>query len=146
MAFLQGFGPEGDFLRDRFDTLWVSGPQSAPRTPVAWSNAQFTPPDNASWVRFSIHHFPEGEIASFGSPGSNLRRVDGTIIVEMFAPMNVGEGALEILGDAVAAIYRDVTSQDGLRFGEPSTTNVGPQGGWYKRDVLVPFVRDTVFT
>ena len=145
MAYLQGFGPEGDFLRNRFSAQWVDGSPSAARTVIAWGNVNFTPPE-AAWVRFNVVHFPDGEIASFGSPGSNLRRIDGTVMVEVFSPVNVGEGAADILCDAAAAVYRDVRTQQGLRFGEPSTTNVGPQGGWYKKDVLVPFVRDTVFT
>ena len=140
MAYLQGFGPEGDYLRDLFDTQWADA------TPIAWGNAQFTPPDAAAWVRFNVHHFPDAEIASFGAPGANLRRIDGTVIVEVFVPMNSGEGVLDDLCDDVAAIYRDHTDQQGLRFGEPSMTNVGPQDGWFKKDVLSPFVRDTVFT
>ena len=145
MAYLQGFGPEGDFLRGRFDAQWVDGSPSAARTAVAWGNASFTPPD-AAWVRFNVNHFPLAEIASFGSAGSNLRRVDGTVLVEVFVPMNGGEGAIDDYCDLVAAVYRDVTSQQGLRFGEASMTNVGPQDAWFKKDVLVPFVRDTVFT
>jgi len=145
MAYLQGFGPEGDFLRGRFNTLWIDGSPSAARTPVAWGNSNFTPTD-AAWVRFNVDHFPVAEIASVGAPGANLRRIDGTVIIEIFVPINIGEGALDDYADLAAIVFRDVTSQQGLRFGEPSMVNVGPRDGWYKKDVLVPFVRDTVFT
>ena len=97
-------------------------------------------------MRFSVDHFPVAEIASVGAPGANLRRIDGTVIIEIFVPMNIGEGALDDYADLAAIVFRDVTSQQGLRFGEPSMVNVGPRDGWYKKDVLVPFVRDTVFT
>ncbi len=145
MAYLQGFGPEGDFLRNRFSAQWVDGSPSAARTVIAWGNVNFTPPE-AAWVRFNVHHFPVAEIASLGAPGANLRRIDGTVMVEVFVPVNQGEGVVDDHCDAAAAIYRDLTSQQGLRFGEPSVVNVGPLDGWYKKDVLVPFVRDTVFT
>lgn len=139
MAYLQGFGPEGDYLRARFRTQWDT------RTQVAWGNKNFTKPDGAAWVRFSVQH-AGAEAASVGAPGSNLKRHDGTVIIEIFVPKNQGEGALDDHCDTAAAIFRDHTSQQGLRFREPYTVNVGETGGWYKRNVLVPFVRDTVFT
>ena len=143
MAYLDGFGAEGDHLRNRFNTLWVSGSPSTARTEIAWGNVNFTPPESASWVRFTVSH-SGASLASVGT--SPLHRYDGNVLIEVFAPANTGEGDIDALCDAAEAIFRDYRTQQGLRFDSPYTLNMGESGGWYKKDVMCPFVRDTVFS
>lgn len=154
MAFLQGFGPEGDYLRGRFATGWKSTrsytdaqmglTSDASDRRVAWGNKNFTPPEGADWVRFGVRH-SGADPASVGS--DPMHRHDGTVVVELFVREDTGEGTADDWADDVCDIYRDLRTQQGLRFSTPYVVDVGPQeGGWYKKDVLVPFVRDTVFT
>lgn len=136
MGYLQGYGAEADYLRNLFNGWWA--------TQIAWPNVRFTPPVNAAWVRFRILPGP-ARIASVGAR-ANLRRHEGTIVVEVFVPKNDGEGAAEGYCDQVADLFRIHTRQQGLRFSEPYMAGVSETGPWYKRDVLVPFTRDTVFS
>lgn len=153
MAYLQGFGPEGDYIRGRFASQWKAArsytdAQMGTTTDktdvrVAWGNKNFTPPDNVAWVRVGIQHSG----ADPASVGTNpMHRHDGMVIVEVFVPLDAGEGDLDDLCDDVADIFRDHTAQQGLRFRTPYPASIGQVGAWYKRDVLIPFVRDTVFT
>lgn len=141
MAFLQGFGPEGDYIRGRFKDEWVSG--GSARTAIAWGNKKFTKPNKEAWVRFSIGH-SGAEQASVGD--DPLHRHDGMVMIEVFVPLDDGEGAMDDLCDAAGAVFRDHRDQQGLRFRTPSVVNVGPTDTWFKKDVLIPFVRDTVFS
>jgi len=142
MTYLQGFGPEGDHLRDRFDTQWVTGGQQ--RTEVAWPNVSFTPPEGEPWVRFAVRH-SGGQLASIGT--SPMHRYTGMVIVEVFVPTGTGDGDIDDLCDAAEAIFRDYRTQQGLRFDSPYTLDMGETGGgWYKKDVMCPFTRDTIFS
>jgi len=155
MAYLQGFGPEGDYLRGRFYTQWktarsytdaqmgVTSDRSDVR--VAWGNKNTEPPNDVPWVRFNVRH-SGADPASVGDSARAMHRHDGMVIVEVFVPLDSGEGTVDEYCDTVAGIYRNHTSQQGLRFRSPFTVNVGQSGAWYKRNVLIPFVRDTVFT
>lgn len=146
MAWLAGFGAEGDWIRSRFDTEWKSkrsytDAQMDER--VAWGNTDFTPPNNTAWVRFRIRH-EFSERASLGP--DPLHRYDGTVVVEVFVPRGEGEGTIDDLVDDVADIYRDNRDQQGLRFYTPRTVLIGEEGAWYRKNVLIPFQRDTVHT
>ena len=137
MAYLQGYGPEGNYLASRFDTQWAG------RTEIAWGNKNFTKPSGKAWVRFTVRHSGADRM----NPGPDpIRRHDGMVVLEVFAPEDQGEGPVDDLCDAAAAIYRDHTQQQGLRFRTPHVVNVGPEGSWYRKNVLIPFVRDTVFS
>ena len=155
MTYLQGFGPEGDYIRGRFATEWqtlrsytdAQMGKTIDRTDVrvVWGNRTTNPPDNDLWVRVNVRH-SGAEPASVGDSSAAMHRHDGMIVVEVFAPIGEGEDTIEGYCDDVAAIFRDYRDQQGLRFRSPYTVNVGEVGAWYKRDVLIPFVRDTVFT
>lgn len=155
MAYLQGYGPEGDYIRSRFSTQWKTARSYSDAqmgtttdktdTRVAWGNKNMTPPNDVPWVRFSIRH-AGADPASVGDSTAAMHRHDGTVIVEVFFPLDDGEGDIDDYCDDVAEIFRDHRGQQGLRFSSPVVVNVGQTGAWYKKDVLIPFVRDTVFT
>lgn len=134
MAYLDGFGAEGDYLRNRFDSQWGS------TTDIAWGNMAYTPGDDP-WVRFSVTHSGADRM----NPGTNpIRRHDGMVQVEVFVPLNDGEDEVDDYCDRAAEIFRDHTSQQGLRFRSPYVVTVGRNGKWFKKDVLIPFVRDVI--
>ena len=146
MAYLQGFGPEGDHLRSRFATQWKSAngyTDAEMEARVQWPNKNLAPPEEVEWVRFGVRHSGADRM----NPGPDpVRRHDGTVVIEVFVPADQGDGALDDLCDAAAGIFRDYTGQQGLRMGSPYVVEVGRDGGWYKKNVLIPFVRDTVFS
>ena len=75
-----------------------------------------------------------------------MHRHDGLIIIEVFAPRHTGEGNIDDYCDDAAAIFRDFAGQQGLRLRSPYVVDVGQFEGWHKKDVLIPFTRDTIFT
>jgi hypothetical protein len=155
MTYLQGFGPEGDYIRARFSTQWKTlrsytdaqmGTTDDKRdVRVVWGNKTTTPPDESPWVRVNIRH-AGADPASVGDSTAAMHRHDGMVVVEVFAPIDEGEGTVDAYCDDVAGIFRDYRAQQGLRFRSPYTINVGQTGAWFKKDVLIPFQRDTVFT
>lgn len=143
------YAAERTWIRTRLQTLWVTG--SAERTPIAWDNVAFSPPEPpAPWIRPTITA-QRAYAAEIGTAG--IRRHDGALIVEVFTPAMTGTNENDVLCDAIAALFRDV-SESGIRFDQPfvipigirtDTGRVGSEGAWYKQDVICPFERDTIF-
>ena len=134
MSGPQGNVAEAQWVRDRLAT-WTA-------TPIQWPNAPGATPEGSyirPWVRRS-----GGEQASLGD--GPMDRFDGMVVVEVFTPAMTGTQQSETLCDALEALFRRARTV-GLTFFTPYTVAVGDTGdGWYKADVICPFVRDTVFT
>lgn len=147
MAYLQGTGAEGDYIANRFDVQWKAKrgyTDTEMDQHVAWPNVAFEPPDHAPWVRITVRQSGADQASIGDNP---LHRHDGMVVIEVFVPRGTGEDTLDTYCDDAADIFRDHTGQQGLRFRSPYAVPVGNvEGGWYKKDVLIPFTRDTVFT
>ena len=126
-------------IRQRFDTEFTLVRATVP---VAYANRQFTPPDNAEWVRLNI---VEGEsvLAGLGGTGANLYRNSGLVVAQIFVPVAVGDGLAYEIADDIAAIFRGKLVA-GVHFRAPATAPAGPNGAWYQRNVNIPFRADQI--
>ena len=127
---------ESNALRAQFETTWAAA------TVIAWENAEFNPPDNASWVRFTTQHSTAFQ-ASMGDPGNNFIRHPGVVTVMIFSPLNRGDKAALELADNAAAVFRGYQSAGVYFRSPPSIRRVGVDGKWYHINVVCPFERDT---
>jgi hypothetical protein len=134
------YAAQHNAIRTRFNTQWASA------TTIAWPNVDFDPPEEESWVRFSIED-AGALVASFGDPGNNTTRHSGLIIINVFSPLKKGDGAALALCDNVAAAFRgwsDATSGVKVRQA-PFVRRVEAKQKWYQFNVLIPFERDSHF-
>ena len=107
------------------------------RTPVAWPNAAFTPPDDEPWVRLTIKG---GDGRQVATTGRRIRR-SGVVIVQVFTPEGEGDAPARSIADEVAAIFEAMTL-DGVRFKAASNEVVGAHEGWFQINVEIPFSWD----
>lgn len=150
MSGLQGYAAAAAWIRQRLLTGWTIDDEL--RTPIAWDNMPFSPPEPAEpYIRPTIRH-DVAETASIGAPTSVQHRFPGTLIIEVLTPQMTHTAANEALCDLLEALFRHV-SDSGIRFYTPYTLRTGEAqdqgesaGGWFKQDVMCPFVRDTIFT
>lgn len=126
-------------IRDRFDTEWAG------TTPIAWPNAEFSPPDDADWVRFVLDDAAARQ-ASFGDD-TNFYRHTGLVTVMIFTTLNKGDKAALELADQVLGIFRHyVDATNKILFREaPFIRRVGATDRWYHVNALCPFQRDELF-
>ena len=91
-------------IEQRFHDQWLTGSPAALRTPVGWDGQAFEPPTGESSVRLSIR---EGEAfnASMGSPGSNIVRYPGVVMIQIFTPGGQGSKAARELADLIRPIF-----------------------------------------
>lgn len=127
-------------IQSRFDTQFAA---AKPGVPIAYENIEFTPPDNAYWVRLYILNGDANQI-SLGAAKS-LHRFVGVIVVQVFGPANEGEAGVRDVADAVANIFRAVDFGSGITCRSPTYTRVGVQGAYFQGNVSAPFYRDELF-
>ena len=91
------------------------------------------------WTRLTIF----GGQSSQAAMGSVLRRYrnNGMVIVQCFTKEGVWTKPAIELADAIAVIFRGV-AHDGITYRAPSAEKIGPAGGWYQVNVVVPFYWD----
>lgn len=103
-----------------------------------------TPADNVSWARLIVRHTTEPQVA-LGSPGQRRFRAFGTVIVEIRAPVNDGLKTVDRVGDvALRALQGARTGLDHVTFMNVRKNEIGPEGPWYRMNVLADFDYDTV--
>lgn len=133
-----------------FETLWVSGGKA--RTPIAWENKQFTPPNKAAYVRLTVRN-SEGLRLTFGDlDGVADYRYPGIVFVQVFVPEDTGDKDARKLADAAAAIFRSktlnmmdgVTLKGVIRMRTPRVDVIGARDGYFQMNVMIPYVRDEV--
>lgn len=134
---LQGYAAERAWVTARVDALWQDA------TPIAWENLAFDPPKDTPWIRVSV----TSDDVRYASMGDNpIHRHDGMVIIEVFTQPHTGTGQSDALCDLAIAMFRGV-QEKGVKFLPPPRKQVvGTRNGWYKQDVLCPFIRDTIFT
>ena len=140
-----GYAAAHNAIRSKINTDWTAGAYAA--VPIAWSNAEFDPPSEDEWIRVTIL---DGEAfkASFGAATNNADtyRHSGVVMVNIFAPLNVGDGLALAMADEVASILRKWQhAATKTRFFTPSVSRIGTDGNWFQVNVTCPFERDELF-
>lgn len=124
-------------IYSRVRTLW------ADRTPIAWDNVNFTPPDPgqgpAQWLKVDIA-WGEGAAVSMGGAGAR-NTLPGVLFLTVFGPKNAAFGEIMRLCD----LARDMVNRvevNGVRFGVPSAPLPGEDPRWAMRQVQCGFTVD----
>lgn len=137
---------EFDECRQACSGLFATGwrmPDTSLRTRIEWPNGETMAPNgDEKWVRFTLQSGDARRI-SVGNPG-RFRRI-GRVIVQVFVPLNTGDGEAIRLADRVADIYRDqtiTTASGAVRFAAPSLREIGVSDMWYQVNTICPFTRD----
>jgi hypothetical protein len=116
-----------------------------PNIVVEWPNKTINKPDDAIWLRFSISTASANQI-EIGSI-RNTGRTVGAVIIQIFAPIDSGDGDAIDLGDALVKLYqRQVFNFDDdsgtVRCRDGTVKSVGRTDSYYQWNVVVPFHRD----
>ena len=125
-------------IEGRFQTLWVEGSPAAAITPVGYSSQPFTP--TASSVRLTIRD-GMAEAQSIGSPGTNLVRNVGIIIIQIFVAGGAGEATMRPLAETAQGIFRNVVF-GGIRCRVPYVSGMTEEPPFLIWNIVAPFVRD----
>jgi len=130
---------EHNALRTRLSDEWGS------TTPVQYGNQDFTPPSGESWIRLNVIN-TTAEQASFGDT-TNYYRHPGSVVINVFTPVLVGDKEALQLADQSANIFRNWShNATKIRFLKPPSIKViGEEKPWYQINVVCPFIRDTLF-
>jgi hypothetical protein len=119
----------------RFKTLWAA------RSPVAYPNIAFVPPEEGPWVRFDIV-WGDGEPATMGQAGGKRNTLVGVIFVNVFANPGSGRGAANAEADAARDVFNRL-EVSGVRFSVPSGPEpVRGDPEWEQVVVKIPFSVD----
>ena len=113
-------------------------------TNVAWPDTTFTPPNNATFVRFDCRQ-NSGAQASIGDPGNNRFRHTGIVTIQVFQPM--GNSSKDARAKAAAAldIFQGSETENGIHFFDVQARQIGDdQNGYYQINVLASFRYDQV--
>lgn len=134
-------------IENKFATSWGA------TTVIAYDNVNFTPPENASWVKIYVRDGDSTKV-SIGS-SQQIRRTFGTVFVDIFTVIGQGSLTVRTLADSVKTIFRDLFLSgiqfyegDVMVFGEKYYTNSGTgvpaTSQWYQATVSIPFRYDEV--
>ena len=135
--------------RSAIGTLFLAGWDEG-ANPIAWPGREFTPPATGNWARLVIRHADAFQMELGGN--RNQYRHVGVVIVQVFTPLNKGDGTALTLAEVAAQVFRDTrrvaagTDAD-IVFGTPLVENIGPdeKDAYYQVNVSIPFNRDAVF-
>lgn len=118
-----------DEMTALFATAW------SPRA-VVWDGVAGKPPNTrAPWARFTIRHADGGSAAI----GNRRFRREGTIFIQLYAPVGDGLSALDPLTKIAMDAYEGQSTAGGAWFRDVRSREIGPDGDWYQVNVLVDF-------
>ena len=108
---------------------------------VHYDNAPYDKPDSARWVRLKIVTDASNQ-ADFGASTKRFR-IPGSMLVEIFAPIEQGNKEVLELGDFIANVFRSIdiltASSESVTFKTPSVNQRGRIGNQWQIDVICPF-------
>lgn len=122
-------------LENFFTTRW----ESSYNTPIAYGNVDFDSDGIDEWVRFAVH-WEDGVQASLGND-CRLHRFYGSIIVQVYAPVNRGmKRVLELTNEVVDIL----TAQqiEGAVLGTANVRTIGQTNNWEQLNVRCTFWYD----
>lgn len=121
-----------------FETAWGS------LSPYTFDNEDFTPPENAPWVRVAVRH--DGStlecIGGSQAGGFNTFQRTGRAVVQVFGRLNKGTREADTLAQAARAIFEGTTLANAIRLTNAVIREIGPDGAWYQINVEAFFQYD----
>lgn len=104
-------------------------------------NADFVIPDyETAWIKLRVFNESTSRI-NVGNPGHHRTR--GTIIVQMFTPLNSGTRTSMAYGDTLAEIWRD-KQFNGITCQSVHVEEIGEFAGRWQTNLVVPFYWDAI--
>lgn len=128
-----------DAIETRFNTQWPLQFAPDPALPIAWQNVHYDPVPGTNFVRFSVL-FGQSVVAGL-SGNTQLYRMPGTIIVQIFVGHDVGLRDVEGYADKVRAVFINKTFS-GVRCRDVEVAHLGPSEMWHQTNVSIPFEYD----
>jgi len=128
-------------IETRFNDLWLNedSPPTA-LTRVGFSSHGFKPTEDGDSVRLTIMN-GRAETVSAGSPGANLVRNSGIIVIEIFSPGGKGEETIRPLAETVIGIFRNVDF-GGIRCRAPYLVAQLEEPPFLIWKIVAPYERD----
>ena len=128
-------------IETRFNDLWLNedSPPTA-LTRIGYSSHGFKPTEDGDSVRLTIMD-GKAETVSAGSPGTNLVRNTGIIVIEVFSHGGKGEETVRPLAETAMGIFRNVTF-GGIRCRVPYVTAQIEAPPFLIWKIVAPFERD----
>ena len=125
-------------IYEKFLTAWGA------TTPIAADSQHFNPPTNDEFVRLSVRHTVSTQ-ESLGGVGTRKYDRQGLVIVQIFAPLNKGPKAADLLAEQARAVFEGtrIPALD-LRFNNTQIQEIGPLDGWYQVNVQTEFAYSEV--
>ncbi len=105
-------------------------------------NVPFNPTNETEWIKLRIFDESTQRI-NIGMPG--IHRNNGTIIVEIYTPLNRGTRTGRAYADSIADIFRD-KQFNGITCRSASISVPGEKEGWWMTVVSVPFYWDGTYS
>lgn len=150
MPFPVAYSDERESIEETFLTAWNAlDPPSGP-APIEVDNVRFDAKqiEDAEWGRFTIIG-GEGEQVSLGT--KPCMRIQGQMVLQLFAPEKTGTEAIRTLADQFLDIWKDANGVP-LELSKNDSGRIRTQLGWLVRDgvldgwyqmrAIVPFTRD----
>lgn len=133
------------YEQDLKDVLAPMASWDESAVPVHWPNSRFEPPAGRRWIRAVVGPLPAYRTDVAARPRS---RHPGLLTWEIYEPAGDGAGGAWATADEILARYRR-RQQGAVKFwdgdAEPYVIDLGQDGGWYRLQIHVPWVRDTVY-
>ena len=104
---------------------------------MQYDNQTFRPEDGTYWGRVSIR---EGESTAV-TLGASVSRTVGVVIIQLFAPLDQGDGLIRSYVDTIKAAMRAIDIS-GIWFRIPSVNTIGRRNSWWQVNIACPFTVD----
>lgn len=111
---------------------------------VVWTDQPDNVPDTIDpWARVTLHHSIGRQSSLSNELGKRLFTNEGTLVIQVFAPMNDSLNLCYSLAQSLIDIYSAAHSDD-VWFRFPRIREIGPSGDFMQVNVLVDFNYDDV--
>lgn len=111
-------------------------------TSYTFDNEAYDPPADAAWVRLSMRH--TGRTLDTLAPVGNRKfEASGSVIVQVFAPLDTGAAGCDAVVETVRALFEGVTLS-GIFFYGAVVREIGPGDDWYQTNVEAAFTYNEV--
>jgi len=123
-------------IYDLFNTGWTA---AARAEPVEFPNMKLDRPEGGGWARLTIIESSSADMAL----GTSWKRSRGNVIVQVFVPVDTGDGLKSAMADAVISSLERKNS-DGVALMRASVNEIGTREGSadYQVNVTVPYRYD----
>ena len=104
---------------------------------VTFANEAYDPPPDQPNIRLTVNNLASGQ-ETLGKPTNRRFNREGLTIIEIRVPVNTGLTIADSLADEARTIF-EATGFEGINFFSADTAEIGPNGQFYRVDVIARF-------